>query len=142
MPMQGYSERDIIEEWTLYNTVHLDLIASWEELCYIYEILKFKDPIDDKRRADEFKWIIGQTNTFLTKVKKVLLGDDKRNKGIFSIDDAIEYLKTQVNSEATDSRESIAYNRQKQQWVIQAIHYFTGIHNEIYPQEGEDDNEQ
>ena len=117
MPNSVWSEKDLLTFWIEDNCRHLDLIASWDELVYIYEHMKFIDEINDSMRLDEFKSIIVETNRFLTRMKTGLLS-------CADLSSAIEYLKTQADTKdmgAIKTRPQVAYNRQRQQWVVQAI---------------------
>jgi len=102
---------DIIER----SCGHLDLVASWEVLLSVYETLSFVDQITDDIRLSEFREIIHETNKFLTRAKKGL-------RSTANVDDAIAYLNTQFNtkdSQNVRNRTQLAYNKLKQQWIVQ-----------------------
>lgn len=117
MPRQAWSDKDALLAWTERETRHLDLVASWETLCQVYEALCFKDQMSDNMRLDEFKWVIKETNKFLTRVKNGLLKCKDPES-------AIAFLGTQFNSQeaaSINSRQCLAYNKMKQQWIYQSI---------------------
>ena len=72
MPRQAWSSEDLLTKWVIEQTRHLDLVASWETLLDVYATLGFTDPINDNSRLDEFKWIIRETNKFLTRMRNGL----------------------------------------------------------------------
>jgi len=111
------SDSLVLAEWADRECRHLDLIASWETLLAVYEALGFIGPGDDDRRLEEFKTVIGELNKFLTRMKNGLAKTT-------DIEDAVEFLKGHINTSDMNSvrtRPSIAYNKLKQQWLMQSI---------------------
>ena len=111
MPNSVWSEKDLLTAWVEDNCRHLDLIASWDELVYIYDQLHFLDEINDAIRLDEFKAIIIETNKFLTRMKTGLLS-------CADLSTALEFLKKQADTKdigTIRTRAQIAYNRERQQ---------------------------
>ena len=62
-----------VHDWVERETTHIDVVASWESLCGTYEALRFTDQLSDAERLDEYKWIVQQMNSFLSKVRTRLL---------------------------------------------------------------------
>jgi hypothetical protein len=103
--------------WIDSETQPLDMVASWETLNAIYETLGFKDIILDNDRLDEYKYIIAESNKFLTRVKKKL-------EATKTLDGMIAVLQNDISVTDTrglKSRESLAYHKLRQQWLRQAI---------------------
>ena len=136
MPNSAWSEKDLLALWVEENCRHLDLIASWDELVYIYEQMKFLDSINDAIRLDEFKAIMIETNRFLTRMKTGLLS-------CADLSTAIDFLKQQANTREMGSiktRPQIAYNRLRQQWVIQSIKVLSSTLQMINAEREEDED--
>lgn len=114
MDEQGWSEQSELQAWVDRNTTHLDLVASWEELCHIYESLNFTDPMPDGIRIEEFKWVIKEINKFLTRTRTKMLV-------IKDCEAALAWLDTQFNSQEGNSittRQALVYNKLKQRWIV------------------------
>ncbi|WP_299315073.1 hypothetical protein [uncultured Halomonas sp.] len=117
MPASDWSETTILADWAEQECRHLDLIASWETLLTLYEVLGFMGPDNDEDRLAEFKQVIGELNKFLTRMKNGL-------KGTRDISDAIEFLAGHANTvdmNAVRTRATVAYNKMKQQWIAQSV---------------------
>lgn len=111
------SESIVLAEWAEKECRHLDLIASWEVLLSVYDMLGFIGPDTDDERLSEFKIVIGETNKFLTRMRKGLTSAT-------DIDSAVEFLHRHVNTadmNAVQTRSAIAYNKLKQRWIGQSI---------------------
>jgi hypothetical protein len=137
MPSLAWSEPVILENWIDQETRHLDLVASWETLLNVYEVLSFLDPINDEIRLTEFKDIIAETNKFLSRMRKGM-------KTIKDLDSAIEFLKKQADTKDVNqikTRSTLAYNKLRQRWVVQSITQLTGLNEQLYldREEGTDD---
>lgn len=134
---QAWSDKELLEQWADKNTKHLDFVASWETLLSVYEGLQFKDNITDTDKMKEFKWIISETNKFLT----------RSAKGITSardIESAIDYLGSQFNTKDTSTlmdRPRLAYNKLKQQWITQSISQLRSILDIILEHQTEEEEE-
>jgi hypothetical protein len=116
MTSSDYDESLVLAEWAEEECTHLDLIASWEELTGVYDYLHFTGPESDEVRLEEFKFIIGEMNKFLTRMRNGLA----RTR---HIDDAITFLIGHLNTRdmsAVTGRKEIAYNKLKQQWIRRA----------------------
>lgn len=134
MSGQVWSEADLIRDWLERETRHLDLIESWEVLCSVYDTLRFSDPIPDDRRLDEFKYIIAETNKFLTRTKNALMGTS-------TIEECLEYLEDQIGTQKSKDiikREQIAFGKLKQRWISMNAQELVSMKNGI-DREGEDD---
>jgi hypothetical protein len=117
MPSSDWSESTVLAEWAERECRHLDLIASWEILLSVYEVLGFDGPGNDEQRLTEFKTVITELNKFLTRMRNGLA----KTK---DIDAAIEFLAGAANTSdlnAVKTRASVAYNKLKQRWVMQSI---------------------
>ena len=136
MPERALSnEAAIIEQWVEHETRHLDLVASWETLCSVYDVLRFIDPISDKDRLIEFKWIITEINKFLTRVRN-------KTATMHSINAVVDFLKKNANSQPQvdiKTRESLALNKLRQQWVMQNIMHLIAIEQELIEREDTDE---
>lgn len=118
--------------WVIAETRHLDLVASWEELCDIYSRLSFLDEINDSMRMTEFKWIIKEMNKQLTRIKSKLMSAK-------NIEAAIDYLVTQFDSGDIKDRQSLAYAKLKQVWIMKAISDLTVMQEQYEEIEGIED---
>ncbi len=111
MPRQ---ESDIsIKDWIDDETRHIDLVASWESLCGTYDSLRFTDPISDAEKLEEYRWIVQQMNSFLTKMRTKLLSCKDP-------DSMIEMLGmnfTPAGKMDLSTRRALVYQKLRQQWV-------------------------
>jgi hypothetical protein len=117
MPNSGWSESTVLADWADVECRHLDLIASWEILVSAYDFLGFKDEITDEVRLVEFKFVIGEMNKFLTRMRNGLMSAK-------DIDSAIAFLTQHANTADMNNvkgRPSVAYNKLKQRWIGQSI---------------------
>jgi hypothetical protein len=134
MPNSGWSESIVLADWADKECRHLDLIASWEILISAYDFLGFKDEISDEQRLIEFKFVIGEMNKFLTRMRNGLM----KTK---DIDDAIAFLTSHANTADMNNvqgRASIAYNKMKQRWIGQSISVLASSRPPIDVEEGEE----
>ena len=112
-----WTESTVLAAWAEEECRHLDLVASWETLLSVYETLGFSGPEGDDLRLAEFKTVITEINKFLTRMRTGL-------SRTTSIEDAIEFLSSQASAAEMNSirnRQSIAYHKLKQRWIMQAI---------------------
>lgn len=126
MPNSDWSESLVLAEWAERECRHLDLIASWETLLVVYEVLGFRGPEDDLAKLGEFKLVIAELNKFLTRMRNGLAK-------VNTIEDAAEYLLSHSNTSDMNlvkTRPSIAYNKLKQQWVSQSVAVLLSMVNE------------
>jgi hypothetical protein len=117
MPNSDWSESIVLAEWADEECKHLDLIASWEILLSVYDFLGFRDSIADEDRLAEFKYVIGEMNKFLTRMRNGLM----KTK---DIDSAIAFLTRHANTadmNNVNGRPSVAYNKLKQRWIGQSV---------------------
>jgi hypothetical protein len=117
MPASDWTESRILADWAEKECQHVDLIASWETLLAVYDVLGFDGPDNDEIKLAEFKQVVGELNKFLTRMKNGI------NKSA-TISDAVEFLMSY--SSTTDmtgirTRSSVAYNKLKQRWIVQSI---------------------
>lgn len=128
MSEQDLTSDSSLLEWIEIETRPVDLVASWESLCDVYERLKFTDVISDNERLEEFKWIIHRMNTFLTKMKNQLIHCK-------NLDAAINLLKANmipVGAVNLDSRQTLAYQKLRQQWIKVKLNQLeTKLQNEM-----------
>ena len=112
MPRQ---ESDIsLKDWIDEETRHIDVVASWENLCDTYDALRFTDPLSDAERLEEYKWIIQQMNSFLTKMRTKLLSckDPEAMVGM------LETSFTPAGKMDLNARKTLVYQKLRQQWVM------------------------
>jgi hypothetical protein len=131
------SESIVLAEWADKECRHLDLVASWETLLTAYSVLGFQDVITDADRLAEFKLVIGETNKFLTRMRKGLMSAQ-------SIDDAIAFLTSHANTRDmgdVSTRPSVAYNKLKQRWIGQSISVLSTARPMADAPEGERDDD-
>lgn len=122
-----------IKDWIDEETRHIDVVASWESLCDTYDTLRFTDQLADAERLDEFKWIVQQMNSFLTKIRTRLLSCK-------DIEAMIEMLGTTMNPAGKmdlSTRRALVYQKLRQQWVrTTAAKLQTQIKEEMEDQDG------
>lgn len=104
-------------DWIDAETKHLDVVASWENLCSTYENLRFSDVISDANRLEEFKWIIKEMNKFLTRARSALLKQTEPDQMMYSL---MEMYKTPSQVKIVD-RKSVTYQKLRQIWIDQMI---------------------
>ncbi len=110
MPRQeSFSIKDWIEE----ETRHIDVVASWESLCDTYDALRFTDHLSDAERLEEYKWIVQQMNSFLTKIRTKLLS-------CRDMEAMVEALKTSyipAGKMDLSARRALVYQKLRQRWM-------------------------
>lgn len=106
-----------VRDWIEEETRHIDVVASWESLCDTYDALRFTDQLSDAERLEEFKWIVQQMNSFLSKTRTKML----------SCKD-IEAMVTMLSSSITPTgkvelaeRKSLVYQKLRQRWMMTKI---------------------
>ena len=102
-----------IREWVEQETRHIDVVASWESLCDTYDALRFSDPLPDANRLEEFKWIVQQMNSFLTKMRTRLLSCRDTEAMVEML--GMAFVPT--GKVELGSRKALAYQKLRQQWV-------------------------
>lgn len=106
-----------IGDWIDGETRHIDIVASWENLCDTYDTLRFTDPLSDAERLEEFKWIIQQMNSFLTKMRTKLLSCK-------DMESMVEMLGMNLSPSGKmdlGGRRALVYQKLRQQWVMTEI---------------------
>jgi hypothetical protein len=102
-----------VKAWVDEETRHIDVVASWESLCDTYDSLRFADPLSDSERLEEYKWIVQQMNSFLSKMRTKLLSC--RDKEAM-----VEMLSMSFNPTGKmelSARRALVYQKLRQQWV-------------------------
>ena len=130
-----WSESTVLAAWAEDELRHLDLIASWESLIQVWDILGFTGPESDDLRLAEFKLVITELNKFLTRMRNGLASTG-------NIEDAVAFLSSHANTADMNSvktRPSVAYNKLKQRWISQAITALLEIARLLEAEEGESD---
>lgn len=102
-----------IQEWVDRETRHIDVVASWESLCDTYDALRFTDQLSDAERLEEYRWIVQQMNSFLTKMRTKLL----TCKDIEAMLDLMETSFTPAGKVELSTRKSLVYQKLRQQWL-------------------------
>lgn len=116
MDSSSISKSDL-HDWAEAQTRQLDVVASWETLCDVYDTLRFVDQINDTMRMEEFKWIIKEMNKHLTRARRQLLScqDLESTRQVLT-----EMFSTTAGTGISD-RKSLAYHKLRQSWVSQMI---------------------
>lgn len=141
MPRWDSSNNSWLAQYIEHETRHLDLVASWERLVAIYESMHFVDEMTDRIRLEEFKWIIRETNKFLTRCRNQLQTPVKNGNPM----GVINYLMSQYSTKDStniDTRQALVYSKLKQDWIYQtALKLQTMMENmnEEENQNGSDD---
>lgn len=102
-----------LREWVEEETRHIDVVASWESLNETYDALRLTDPLSDTERLEEYKWIVQQMNSFLTKMRTRLLS-------CRDIEAMVEMLGTSFTPTGKvdlSARRSLVYQKLRQQWI-------------------------
>lgn len=130
-----FNESVLLQAWADENTRSLDLVASWENLCETYDVLRFIDPISDTVRLEEFKWIIKEMNKFLTRVRKKLMSAK-------DLDSAKIILMNEFTPNGNvnlENRKSLAYQKLKQRWIMNSLTQVDMAIDELIQRKGETD---
>jgi len=102
-----------IHEWVDGETRHIDVVASWESLNDTYDMLRFTDPLSDAERLEEYKWIVQQMNSFLTKMRTRLLSC----KDLEAMVEMLGASFTPTGKMELSTRRALVYQKLRQQWV-------------------------
>lgn len=105
---------DLVDE----ETTHVDVVASWENLCGVYEALKFTDAITDGERLEEFKWITQQMNSFLSKMRTKLMSCSTA-EAMMSL---LEKSYFPAGKVELPDRKALAFQVLKQRWITKVRH--------------------
>lgn len=102
-----------IHEWVDCETRHIDVVASWESLNDTYDMLRLTDPLSDAERLEEYKWIVQQMNSFLTKMRTRLLSC----KDLEAMVEMLGTSFTPTGKMELSTRRALVYQKLRQQWV-------------------------
>ena len=102
-----------IRDWIESETRHIDVIASWESLCDTYDALRFTDHLSDAERLEEYKWIVQQMNSFLTKIRTKLLSC----KDLEAMVEALKASYTPAGKIDLSARRALVYQKLRQRWM-------------------------
>lgn len=102
-----------LREWVEDETRHIDVVASWESLNDTYDVLKLTDPLSDTERLEEYKWIVQQMNSFLSKMRTKMLSC----KDIEAMIEMLGTSFTPIGKVDLSTRRSLVYQKLRQQWV-------------------------
>lgn len=111
--MTGQESATSVHDWVDEETRHVDVVASWESLCDTYDALRFSDRLSDAERLEEFKWIVQQMNSFLTKVRTRLL----TCKDADAMLEMLGSCLTPSGKVELSERKALVYQKLKQQWI-------------------------
>lgn len=111
--MNGQESVTSIRDWIDEETRHIDVVASWESLCDTYDALRFTDPLSDAERLDEFKWIVQQMNSFLSKIRTKMLSC----KNPEAMVEMLMASMTPSGKVELGTRQALVYQKLKQQWL-------------------------
>lgn len=104
---------DELHDWIDNETMHLDVVASWESLCETYDQLRFTDELTDATRLDEYKWIIKEMNKFLTRMRSSLMKCKDWEATVMTLMKAW----TPTGQTNLNDRKALAYQKLRQMWV-------------------------
>lgn len=117
--MQESFRQDDLHDWIDVQTTHLDVVASWENLCLTYDELRFSDSMTDTARLDEYKWIIKEMNKFLSRIRTRLMKCKNLSTAKIVLEENL-IPQGQVN---LSDRKSLAYHKLRQQWIMNMIQW-------------------
>lgn len=115
--MQGQESTGSVHDWVMRETEHIDVVASWESLCDTYNALQFSDRLSDAERLDEYKWIVQQMNSFLTKIRtKLLTCKDAR-----AMRDLLRATYVPAGKVDLSARRALVYQKLRQRWITSSL---------------------
>ena len=106
-----------IRDWIDEETRRIDVVASWESLCDTYDALRFTDQLSDAERLEEFKWIVQQMNSFLSKIRTKLLSC----KDIEAMTEMLAKSINPIGKVELAERKSLVYQKLRQRWMMTKI---------------------
>lgn len=109
-------EKSLLHDWVENETRALDVVASWETLCDVYNSLDFKDPLSDAIRMEEFKWIITEMNKHLKRARNKLMTCQDPD----SMKELLSKMYVSTDAKVTN-RMDLTYHKLRQMWVSQMI---------------------
>ena len=102
-----------LHDWVDKETRHIDVVASWESLNDTYDTLRLSDPLSDTERLEEYRWIVQQMNSFLTKMRTRMLSCKDQEAMIEMLGSNF----TPVGKVDLSTRRALVYQKLRQQWV-------------------------
>ena len=111
--MQTQESVTSIRDWIEGETRHIDVVASWESLCDTYDALRFTDQLSDAERLGEYKWIVQQMNSFLTKIRTKLTSC----RDIAAMIEMLGASLVPAGKMELSERKALVYQKLRQQWV-------------------------
>jgi hypothetical protein len=108
---------ETLGDWIEDQCTQRDFVASWETLLSIYDQMGFTDSITDAQRIEEFKYVIHETNRFLSRIRGAL-------RKATDMEAAVEVLRRAYgsnDSQAPWERRSLVFMRLKQDWVVARV---------------------
>lgn len=120
MNEQVSESRDPLHDLVERETIHLDVVASWESLCDTYDALRFSDPITDTDRLEEFKWIIAEMNKFLSRMKTSMM----RCKTPEAMVEFLRQNQFPTGKVTLEKRRALAFQKLRQRWITMEINLF------------------
>ena len=130
--MQGQESVGSLHDWVDAETRHVDVVASWESLCDTYDSLRFADQLSDAERLEEYRWIVQQMNSFLSKIRTKLM----TCKDTEAMMDLLNVTYTPANQADLKTRKALVYQKLRQQWVKMAM---TSLHMMMQEEQEERD---
>lgn len=112
-----------LREWVEERTAHLDVVASWESLCSTYEALRFSDPLADAERISEFRWIVQNMNSFMTKTRTSML----QCRDLESMAQMLGEKVTPGGQVNLEDRKALVYQKLRQHWVMATLTELTDM---------------
>ena len=112
-------QESVTNEFDLVDleTTHLDVVASWENLYNTYDSLRLTDQLSDEERLEEFKWIIQQMNSFLTKIRTRLM--TCKNARVMT--DLLKDSFVPKGQVELSTRKALVYQKLRRQWIRSMI---------------------
>lgn len=126
-----------IREWVDEETRHIDVVASWESLCDTYETLKFSDPLSDAERLEEYRWIVQQMNSFLSKIRTRMLSC----KDPEAMVEMLRGTYVPAGKVELSTRRALVYQKLRQQWIGTEIMRLRTMMMETEETDGRQDSE-
>lgn len=115
--MQGQESVGSLHDWVESETRHVDVVASWESLCDTYDTLRFADQLSDAERLEEYRWIVQQMNSFLSKIRSKLM----TCKDTDAMMELLNTTYTPASQADLKTRKALVYQKLRQQWVRMAM---------------------
>lgn len=130
---ESFTNNDLLTQWIMRETQHIDLVASWEELCQTYRSMEFVDAVNDQTRIEEFKWIVKEVNRFLTNIRKKLLSC----QSIDSVKAVLHQNFVPEGKVKLETRRDLVFQKHKQRWIQMMLVQTDEMKMQIAEQEAE-----